>query len=293
MWRSIGDFGEEGVRGILRRAAELAKGATPEPALRPLVGMVFLEASLRTRTGFAAAAHRLGGAAVDVDARRGSETSAGESVHDTLRTVMGYADVVVARPGLPLRGEVVPDTPTPLINGGDAGEGAEHPSQALLDVFGWQQDGVVLADSAVAVVGDPGMRSAVSLRRLFRYADFRPRQLRIVSTEHLIARSLIREQRDDDDPSLSFTDWAGVADADIVYMCGLPHRAVTFEERDRLRLTPAVMAGLKSTVRITSPLPNVDEISYDVYGDPRLRAFDYSDLALFVRMAILEHALQN
>ena len=68
----VDDLGTEEIRQILSRAAGLRAGAASQPTRPPLVGLLFLETSLRTRVGFAAAAARLGGQCVDVDEDRKS-----------------------------------------------------------------------------------------------------------------------------------------------------------------------------------------------------------------------------
>jgi len=287
VFRSIDDFSTEAIERLLDRASQFADGVRPQGP-GPLVGIVFLETSLRTRTGFSAAAHRLGGATVDVYFQRSSEISMPESIHDTLRTVMGYTDVVVARPGVALLGDAVPDHPTPILSGGDRGPQAEHPSQALLDLFGWYHDGIDLTKSVVTIVGDPTMRSVASLLKVFERFPFRPREVRVVTTPQLAANWPARAF-----PVIRQVGWDACSDADIVYMAGIPHNAADETDRSYLRLTPAVLGELKPSTSVTSPLPNIDEIEQNSFADRRVRAFEYSDWAVYMRMALLELIAAN
>src|SRR5438094_849594 len=134
---SIDDLRNEDIQATLARAKEFADGSPPLGDRHWVLGLVFLEPSLRTRIGFSTAALRLGWGWVDVDTRRSSPTSMPESWPDTLRTVSGMVDVVVARPGESLVGEAIAEATAnvPFLNAGDVGEFAEHPSQALVDLF--------------------------------------------------------------------------------------------------------------------------------------------------------------
>ena len=68
---SVDDLSDEAVRGILDRASmHSLHSVQPLRTCHPIVGLVFLEASLRTRIGFAAAALRLGWHPIDVVERR-------------------------------------------------------------------------------------------------------------------------------------------------------------------------------------------------------------------------------
>lgn len=99
----VDDLGTEEIRHILSRATALRADPASQLTRPPLVGLLFLETSLRTRVGFAAAAARLGGQSVDVAERRGNAVAVPEGWADTLRVVSGNVDLVVARPGLAAR----------------------------------------------------------------------------------------------------------------------------------------------------------------------------------------------
>lgn len=286
--RSVDDLTDDDVRWVLARAAEHEEGrASPLLARGPVVGLLFLETSLRTRVGFSAAAARLGGTALGVVAQRASDISMPESIHDTLRTLMGYTDVVVARPGVLLAGAVVPDdSPTPILSGGDRGPGMEHPSQALIDLYAVEAELGGFAGRTVAICGDPRMRSVASLLRLMR--RFRPAAVRLITVPRLL------EGFEVPDELVAITTVGGFADAqdvDLLYVAGIPHGVATEPARTELRVTPEVLAMLPASMVVTSPLPTIDEITAEAFADPRVRAFAHSDAGLFVRIALLEYVL--
>lgn len=287
---TVSDLSDADLDGILQRAGELCRGgAAHTPRQRRLVALLFLEPSLRTRIGFAAAAARLGWQSVEVIERRHSPTSMLESWFDTLRVVSAYADVVVTRPGEPLdRGELTCAARCPVINGGDTGPSAQHPTQALLDVFAIQEIAGPLGGINIAIVGDPRMRAVRSLLELLA------RQL--PATVSLIADpEHAREVRLPEalQAKARFTSWESLKDVDVVYVAGIPHAALPLARREVLLATAARVERLPAHCILLSPMPVIDEIACEVRLLPRSRIYEQSDLGLFVRMAILEHVLSD
>src|SRR6185369_4387875 len=101
-----------------------------------ILATLFYAPSTRTRFSFEAAMHRLGGRVLSTEhARAFSSEIEGEQVEDTIRIIGGYSDVIVVRHheegGAGRAAEV---SPVPIINAGD-GDGGQHPTQALLDLY--------------------------------------------------------------------------------------------------------------------------------------------------------------
>src|SRR5271157_2481074 len=101
-----------------------------------IMATLFYEPSTRTRFSFEAAMHRLGGRVLSTEhARAFSSETEGEQVEDSIRINGSYCDVIVIRhhqAGGAHRAARV--SPVPVINAGD-GEGGQHPTQALLDLY--------------------------------------------------------------------------------------------------------------------------------------------------------------
>ena len=101
-----------------------------------ILATLFYSPSTRTRFSFEAAMHRLGGRVLSTEhARAFSSEVEGEQVEDTIRIIGGYSDVIVVRhheEGGAARAAQV--SPVPIINAGD-GDGGQHPTQALLDLY--------------------------------------------------------------------------------------------------------------------------------------------------------------
>ena len=289
----VDDLGTEEIRHILSRATALRAGAASELPRPPLVGLLFLETSLRTRVGFAAAAARLGGQFIDIVERRGNAVAMPEGWADTLRVVSGYVDLIVARPGRPL------DASPPLaklltssfLNGGDAGPCREHPSQALIDLYAIEQARGPVADLTVAICGDLRMRAVRSLVRLF--ARFPPRHLATITDPRLIdGDGTDKNGPEENGPEENSTaeprePW-DVGDVDVLYVAGIPHGALDEPGRSRLRVDRKALAALPRDAVVLSPMPVIDEIASTVRSDARIGMLRQSDDALFVRMALIE-----
>lgn len=237
-----------------------------------------METSLRTRVGFAAATARLGGQSIDIMERRASAVAMPEGWADTLRVVSGNVDLVVARPDRPLnRAELSGQLVSSFLNGGDTGGQAEHPSQALIDLFAIEQALGPISELTIAICGDVRMRAVRSLVQLFR--RFSPRRLVMISDPRLQEGTQIdAEQREPWD----------IADVDVLYVAGIPHGALDEPGRARLRVDRRTLRATRPGAVILSPMPVIDEIATTARSDPRIRMFAQSDDGLFVRMALIE-----
>jgi aspartate carbamoyltransferase catalytic subunit len=283
----VGDLGTEEIRHILSRATALRAGAASQLTRPPLVGLLFLETSLRTRVGFAAAAARLGGQSIDIAERRGNAVAMPEGWADTLRVVSGNVDLVVARPGRPLdASQLCPLLVSSFLNGGDAGRSGEHPSQALIDLYAIEQARGPVSELTVAICGDLRMRAVRSLVRLF--ARFPPRRLVAISDPRLADSS---DGSDNSDGHAEHRAPWDVGDVDVLYVAGIPHGALDEPGRARLRVDRQALAALPPDAVVLSPMPVIDEIAATARSDPRIRMFQQSDDALFVRMALIEALL--
>jgi aspartate carbamoyltransferase catalytic subunit len=278
----VDDLGTEEIRHILSRATVLRAGAASELTRPPLVGLLFLETSLRTRVGFAAAAARLGGQSIDIAERRGNAAAPPEGWADTLRVVSGNVDLIVARPGRPLddAAQLCPLLVSSFLNGGDTGRRGEHPSQALIDLYAIEQARGPVSELTVAICGDLRMRAVRSLVRLL--ARFPPRRLVAITDPHLA---------DDGGPPAERRKPWDVGDVDVLYVAGIPHGALDEPGRARLRVDREALAALRPDAVVLSPMPVIDEIATTARADPRIRMFQQSDDALFVRMALIEALL--
>lgn len=142
----------ENITGLLKLARKMEK--RPRPLLRGrTVGLLFYEASTRTRVSFELAAKRLGATTTLVTASA-SSIEKGESLLDTVATLRatGVEALVMRHPSSGAPNLVARHFDMPVINAGDGMH--EHPSQALLDAFTMLGHKKKLSGLRVAIVGD-------------------------------------------------------------------------------------------------------------------------------------------
>jgi len=117
------------------------------------VGLLFAEPSTRTRFSFEMTAMRLGADCLAFSAA-GSSMSKGETLLDTARLLVSVgAEVIVVRHKAVGSARLLSERlGVPVLNAGDGT--AEHPTQALLDLFTLQRHLGRLEGRTVAIVGD-------------------------------------------------------------------------------------------------------------------------------------------
>ena len=109
-------------------AAALERNEPTESLRGRVLSTLFFEPSTRTRLSFEAAMARLGGHVISVAEAKSSSAAKGESLHDTIKTVEGYADVIVLRhPHVGSAEQAARATERPVINAGDGA--GQHPTQ--------------------------------------------------------------------------------------------------------------------------------------------------------------------
>jgi aspartate carbamoyltransferase catalytic subunit len=141
------------ITGLLQLARRMQRGQ-PRALLRgKAVGLIFYEASTRTRTSFEMAAKKLGAVTLLVQAS-GSSIEKGESLLDTGYTMraLGCDALVFRHPNAGAPHLIAARLDVPVINAGDGMH--EHPSQALLDAYTMLQHMKDLRGKRMAIVGD-------------------------------------------------------------------------------------------------------------------------------------------
>jgi aspartate carbamoyltransferase catalytic subunit len=155
---SIDDVSVADIHQLFETAAEMHDVQKREvkklPALRGrTVINLFFEDSTRTRSSFEIAGKWLSADVINLSAK-GSSTSKGESLRDTVRTVtaMGIDGLVIRHSASGAAHQVAGWLDIPVINAGDGMH--EHPTQALLDGYTLTRRLGSLEGKHVAIVGD-------------------------------------------------------------------------------------------------------------------------------------------
>lgn len=279
----VGDLSDDDIQAILARAGELAAGAAPARHTG-VVGLAFFETSLRTRVGFEVAAVRIGLHPVLVDGRRSSGVSMPESLSDTVRVLAGYVDTLIVRSPRPSAWLAdAAGANAAWLNAGDGGADAEHPSQALVDIFAMERLRGSITALRVAICGDLRMRAARSLVRLLE---------RLGAAEVVAVSDPSLQDATGEHLALPVRDPHDLADVDVLYAAGIPHGAATEPVRNALRVDRSLLETLPSDAIVLSPMPIIDEVAESARGDARMRYLDQSDAALNVRIALVEHLMR-
>jgi aspartate carbamoyltransferase catalytic subunit len=272
----------------------VARGGTLEYQNKILANL-FYQPSTRTRFCFEAAMYRLGGKVLSTEqASAFSSEVEGEQIEDSIRIIANYADVIVVRhPQAGGAQRAAQVSPVPVINAGD-GEGGQHPTQALLDLYTIYRERPLVGLS-VAIIGelDRG-RTARSLAYLLAKFD-RVRIFFIAPPELQMAPDI-----------LAYLDEHGVryelesdgsraiAEADVIYQTRIrPERILDGRGAKRYAIDSAMLSRMKPDALILHPLPRTVELDKAVDDDPRALYFRQAANGLYVRMALLTMLLDK
>lgn len=278
-------------RGMERVAA---RGGTLEYQNKILANL-FYRPSTRTRFCFEAAMYRLGGRVLSTEqASAFSSEVAGEQVEDSIRIVANYSDVIVVRHPEAGGAQRAADVScVPVINAGD-GEGGQHPTQALLDLYTIYRERPLVGLS-VAIIGelDRG-RTARSLAYLL--AKFDRVRIFFVAPPELqmkpdilayLDEHAVRYELDSDVDRV-------IGEVDVIYQTRIRPDRIPDEQRlKRYAIDSALLGKMKSDALIMHPLPRTVELDRTVDLDPRALYFRQAANGLYVRMALLTMLLDD
>jgi len=256
-----------------------------------ILATLFFEPSTRTRLSFETAMLRLGGQVITVAEPKSSSAAKGESLHDTIKTVEGYADVIVLRhPKVGAAEEAAAATERPIINAGDGA--GQHPTQSLLDVYTILKEKDTIDGLTIALAGDLKYgRTVHSLADLLSLYEVRlvlvaPASLRMPA--EIVAR--LKEKGVPVEETEDFGE--ALKKSDVLYMTRIQkERFDDPAEYERLKgayvLTRSMLEGVKEGITIMHPLPRVNEIATDVDGYEGAAYFRQAANGVPVRMALL------
>jgi len=291
-----------------------------------IMASLFFEPSTRTRLSFETAMNRLGGrviSAVDIGA---TSLAKGESIADMARVAGSYADIIVIRHPWEGAARVVADyAGVPVINAGDGGH--EHPTQTLCDLYTIKKERQTIKGLRIALSGDLKYGRTIhslsyALARFGATILFHPYP-GLEMPEHILRKLTTRYKgKLKRYEALGSVSKKGLFPIDAVYMTpSSPHQLTMIpdismqieleKEVDALyvtRLQKERQAKVGEQVAkkdyvvvnkellkkkkfektlVMHPLPRVDELAYEVDGDPRSMYFKQAARGVPVRMALL------
>lgn len=262
---------------------------------------LFYEPSTRTRLSFESAMARLGGTILSTEsAGEYSSAAKGETLEDTIRTVEGYADVIVLRHfETGASRKAAGASSIPVINAGD-GPG-QHPTQALLDVYTIRKEIGKLENITVGLVGDlANGRTVRSLASLLA-KNYKNVKFFFVAPDVVRMKSDIKAYLDQQGCAWEEVDdlKSVAAMCDVLYQTRIQKerfidRPEDYEKaRGKYIIDRAIMDILPKNAIVMHPLPRVDEIRADVDDDPRSAYFRQAKNGLYIRMALIKILLLN
>ena len=295
---SVQDLDRAEIELVLQEAQRYQQCLQTGHRFRTLGGYVlatlFFEPSTRTRLSFESAMHRLGGSVISTpDGRHTSSAVKGETIADTIRTVVSYADVIVQRhPSLGSAGEAARAarrSGIPVINAGDGA--GEHPTQALLDLYTIQQERGSLDGLNVALVGD--LKHGRTVHSLLKALCLWNVNVTLVSPESLHMPTDLVAQLRANGAHINETDSLERAAraADVIYMTRIQkERFADHSDYEALKgsfVIDAPFMRRHPQITLMHPLPRVDEIAADVDDFENAAYFRQAQNGLYVRMAVL------
>ncbi|WP_321373427.1 aspartate carbamoyltransferase [uncultured Draconibacterium sp.] len=293
---SITDFSKEEYLRIMELAADFEANPNQELLKGKVVASLFFEPSTRTRLSFETAINRLGGRIVGFADPDSSSATKGETLHDTIRMVSNYADLIVMRH--PLEGAAryaAEVSSVPIINAGDGAN--QHPTQTLLDLYSILKTQGTLDNLNIFMVGDlkfgrtvHSLLQAMSVfeNPIFNFIAPESLQMPRAYKHHLEEKGMRYFEHEE------FTDI--ISEADIIYMTRVQKERFSdpmeYEKvKDVYILNKAMLENTKPNVRVLHPLPRVNEIATDVDSSEKAYYFDQALNGVFTREAIISHVM--
>lgn len=255
-----------------------------------IIANCFFEPSTRTRLSFETATLRLGGQAIGFTSNEEISVHKGETLHDTMKVVSAYADLIVIRHPQEGSAALAREVAScPVVNAGDGAN--QHPTQALLDLFTIQECQGQINGLSIALVGDLKYgRTIHSFTQLCALFDVR---LYLVSPDILALPESVCNTLKKSGVRFSFHQSLEevIPKVDVLYSTRIQQERFSAAEyqlvRNQFILTAGLLGKAKSNLKVLHPLPRVNEISKDVDATPCAHYFEQAANAVPVRQALL------
>jgi aspartate carbamoyltransferase catalytic subunit len=288
---SIDDFSTEEILKVLDLAVEFEKQPVRKLLEGKVIATLFFEPSTRTRLSFESAINKLGGKIVGFSDSSSSSVAKGETLHDTIKMVSSYCDLIVMRHPIEGSARYASEVSSvPIINAGDGAN--QHPTQTMLDLYSIRKTQGRLENLNIFMVGDLKYGRTVHslMMAMSRWkATFNfiaPEELRMPEEFKLYLDNMGLKYYEHTD----FTDI--ISKADIIYMTRVQKERFSDPmEYEKVKnvyvLRNSMLENTKPNMRILHPLPRVNEIHPDVDSNPKAYYFEQALNGVFTRQAIL------
>lgn len=293
---SISDLTKEEILELLEKARKFEENPNQRLLEGKVVATLFFEPSTRTRLSFETAVNRLGGRVIGFSDASTTSSSKGETMHDTIRMVANYADLIIMRHHLEGAARYASEfSPVPIINAGDGAN--QHPSQTMLDLYSIYKTQGTLENLTITMVGDLKYGRTVHSLLMAMY-HFKP-VFNFVACNELQMPNEYKQFCDEHGieyhESTDFSEEI-INKSDILYMTRVQRERFTdLMEYERVKdvyiLRAAMLKKARENMKILHPLPRVNEIAYDVDNDPHAYYFEQARNGLYARQAIISDVL--
>ncbi|MBX3708477.1 MAG: aspartate carbamoyltransferase, partial [Gammaproteobacteria bacterium] len=293
---SMQDLPLSRIQLILEAAARLKEQRTTHLLANKIIAHCFFEPSTRTRLSFETATLRLGGSVVGFSSDEALSIQKGETLHDTIRMVTEYADLIIIRHPKEGAARLAADVSSkPVVNAGDGAN--QHPTQALLDLFTIQECQQRLDGLAIALVGDLKYGRAIhSFAQACMLFDVR---LFLVAPDSLALPESICNTLKKVGVRFSFHQSIEevIPKIDILYMTRIQQERFSEVQYQQVGkqyiLTPKMLSSARPNLKILHPLPRVNEIEVGVDLTPYAHYFEQAANGIYVRQALLSLLLNK
>ncbi len=292
---SITDFSRQEYLRILELAAEFEKKPRQDILKGYVIATLFFEPSTRTRLSFETAINGLGGRVIGFSDSGATSASKGETLHDTIKMVSNYADLIVMRHPLEGSARLASEVSSvPIVNAGDGAN--QHPSQTLLDMYSIIKTQQTLEHLKLFMVGD--LKYGRTVHSLLQAMSEFNTTFYFISPDELKMPAAYKMYLDK--KGLEYYEGNDLTkhlkEADIVYMTRVQQERFTDPiEYERVKnayiLHRDMLEGCKENMKVLHPLPRVNEIHTSVDASPHAYYFQQARNGVFVRMAILSSIL--
>jgi len=293
---SFKDLSKGQVISILNESESMLRALTRRAKLEYLENRImataFFEPSTRTRLSFESAMQRLGGGVIGFSDVNTTSSVKGESLADTIRVVASYADIIVLRhPKAGAALEAAEYSDVPVINAGDGS--AEHPTQALYDLFTIKMQKRRLSGMSVAIVGD--LKNARTVHSFAYAVAMFKNNIKFIAPEQLQASGeMVEDLEDNYGIEIEKSDSLDEAkEADVIYIPRMQkERFLDPEEYKRFAnyytINKKFLSKANDDIIVMSPLPRLGELPVEIDNLKSSVYFKQVAYGVPVRMAVLK-----
>jgi aspartate carbamoyltransferase catalytic subunit len=261
-----------------------------------VIAHCFFEPSTRTRLSFESATWRLGGRVIGFSSDESLSIQKGETLHDTIKVISSYADLIVMRHPKEGAARLAADISSlPVINAGDGAN--QHPTQTLVDLFTIKESQQRMEGLSVALVGD--LKFGRTIHSFVKGCQHYNMRLFLVGPESLTLPEELCDQLKKSGIRFSFHQSLTeiISKVDILYMTRIQQERFVNTEyafaRKHYILKSEMLADAKSNLKILHPLPRVNEIDIEIDQTPYASYFEQAANGVYIRQALLSLILNE